>query len=186
MNLPEIHNSSFTLKSQSGWESFECMYLLEHDLFTATIVTFHHVWASTASRRVSGYSRACGRATVCVGGLGYTQPYTQPFIPSWDVVHATCVMCRVITDGRVLVRTLRAGQRQAVRSQEVIQVLVAVAGRQRGTTLIALQREWETPKTRVPPRVCWGHGGVCALNNVKLWELLHSGSPKVVRISRVH
>lgn len=158
------------------------MRLLKHDLFTAAIVTLHHVRVCTPS----DYTRACGWTTICIWGLGHTQPHTQSFIPGWDIVHAASVLCGVITDGRVLVRTLRARQRKAVRSQKIIQILVTIAGWQWGTTFTALQREWETPKTRVPSWVCGGQSRVRALDNVKLRELLHWRSSKIVRVSRVH
>lgn len=57
----------------------------------------------------------------------------------------------VVADGGVLIGALRAGERKAVGTQEVVQVLVAVARRQGGAAVTAVQREWEAAKSRVSP-----------------------------------
>lgn len=106
--------------------TFDPFCCLEHDLLTAAVVTLHHVWASITARCPSSRSRPSGSAAVRIWRLCYAQTHTEPLIAAGDVVHAASVLGRVVAYGCVLVRALRAGQRQTVRPQEVIQVLIAV------------------------------------------------------------
>lgn len=90
----------------------------------------------------------------------------------------------VVADGRVLVGALGAGKRKPVGTQEVVQVLVAVAGREGSAAVAAIQWEWEAAESRVSPRV-HGGGGVRVLYDVKLGELLDCWTAIVVRVCRI-
>lgn len=82
---------------------------------------------------------------------GDAQAHAESLVACGHVVEAAGVLGGVVTDSRVLVGTLRAGKRKPVRTQEVVQVLVAVARRQRRTAVAAVQGEGEAAESRVPP-----------------------------------
>lgn len=87
----------------------------------------------------------------------------------------------VVTDGGVLIGALRAWQRKSIWTQEVIQVLVAVAWWQRRSAVAPFQWEGEATEARVPARV-HGGGGVGVFYDVKLRELLDRRAAVIVGI----
>lgn len=165
---------------------------LKHDLLTASIIAPHHAGTVVAVQVLPRGSslRLGGIRRRWVGMLrvrrhGHAQTHAEPLVASGDVVQAACVLGGVVADGGVLVRALRPRQREPVGTQKVIQVLVAVARRQRSTPVTAVQGEREAPESRVPARVHSG-GGVSVLYDVELWKLLNAGTTVVVWISWVH
>lgn len=170
----------------------------EHHLLTAAVVALHHTGPVEAAGvqcppgsglRLSlvlavGWRR-WRTGLLGVGWHGHTEAHAEPLVPSGHVVQAARMRRRVVADGRVLVGTLGARQRQPVWTQEVVQVLVTVTGRQRGAAVAAVQRERETAKPRVPARFHGGRGEA-VVYDVELGELLDRRAAVVVRVSRVH
>ena len=161
---------------------------LEHDLFTAPIVTLNHVQTIQSVRVQCCWSCLCrcGVSAVIIGRLGNAQSHTESPVTTGNIIHAACMLGRVVTYGCVLVRALGAREGQAVGPQEVIQVLIAVTGRQGSATITTVKRERKPPKTRVPTRVHCVHWSVGIFHNVKLRELLCCWPAIVVWISRIY
>lgn len=90
----------------------------------------------------------------------------------------------VVADGGVLVGALGAGKRKPVGAKEVVQVLVAVAGRQGSAAVAAVQWEWKPTESGVSARV-HGGGGVGVLYDVELGELLDCWAAIVVGVCRI-
>lgn len=167
-------------------------FLLEHDLLAAPVIAPHRagpiVVASALSRGpglgLGGVRRRGLLGLLGVGRHGHAEAHAQPLVAPRDVVQAARVLRGVVADGGVLVGALSAGERKPVRAQEVVQVLVAVAGRQGRAAVAAVQGERETAEPGVPARVRRG-GGVGVLDDVELGELLDGGAPVVVRVGWV-
>lgn len=165
---------------------------LKHDLLAAPVVALHDARSVKAAGvlrrrpglRLGGVVRRRRAGPLGVRRHGHAQTHAESLVAARDVVHAARLLRGVVADGRVLVGALGARQREPVGPQEVVQVLVAVAGRQGGAAVAAVQREREAAESRVPARV-HGGGGVGVLHDVKLGELLDRRAAVVVRVCRV-
>lgn len=165
---------------------------LKHDLFTAPVIALHNARPVVASRvlprrsrlRLGGVWRRRRAGPLRVRWHGHAQTHAESFVASRDVVEAARVLGGVVADGGVLVGALGAGKRKPVGAQEVVQVLVAVAGRQGSTAVAAVQWEWEATESGVSARV-HGGGGVGVLYDVELGELLDCWAAIVVWVCRI-
>lgn len=81
---------------------------------------------------------------------GDAQTHTKSLV-TLDAVKAAGFLGRVVADGRVFVRALGAGEWLTIRTQELVQILIAVARWERCTAVTAFQWEWEAAESRVPP-----------------------------------
>lgn len=166
---------------------------LKHHLLAAPVVTLHHAWPVAAAWVLSCFSGLrlglvqvrCRRRAglLSVWGHGDAEAHAESLVAR-DVVEAAGVLGRVVADGGVLVGALRARKRKTVWTQEVIQVLVAVARWQGCTAVAAVQREREATKPRVPAGV-HGGGGVSVFYDVKLREILDRRTAVIVRVCGV-
>lgn len=166
---------------------------LKHHLLAAPVVTLHHAWPIAAAWVLSCFSGLrlglvqvrCRRRAglLSVWGHGDAEAHAESLVAR-DVVEAAGVLGRVVADGGVLVGALRARKRKTVWTQEIIQVLVAVARWQGCTAVAAVQREREATKPRVPAGV-HGGGGVSVFYDVKLREILDRRTAVIVRVCGV-
>lgn len=131
---------------------------LKHDLLAAPVVALHHAGPVVAVQvlppgsglRLGGSRRHRRGGPLRVRGHGHAHAQAEPLVAAGVAVQAARALAGVVAHGGVLVGALGAGQREPVGPQEVVQVLVAVAGRQRGAAVAAIQREREAAESRVP------------------------------------
>lgn len=137
--------------------------LLEHHLLAAPVVTLHHVGALVVGRWQGLGSDAglVAQLAVGVGGLGHAQAHADPLVARLGLVRDPLALHQlrwVVADGRVLVLALGRPHVHGAQRQEVLQVLVAVAGWDGGSLVALVQREGEAPVESDRLRVCWGRG----------------------------
>lgn len=164
-------------------------FVLKHDLLTAPVIALHDAGPVIAAwvlprgsrLRLDRVWRRRRAGLLRVRGHGHAQAHAESLIAPRDVVQAAGVLRGVVADGGVLVRALGTRKRKPIRTQEVIQVLVAVAWRQGRAAVASVQREREAAKPRVSARV-HGGGGVGVLHDVELRELLDGRSAVIVGI----
>lgn len=93
--------------------------------------------------------------TVCIGGLGHAQPHAHPLVARVGLVWDTLALHQlgwVVADGCVFVLALGSSH---VQWQEVLQVLVAVAGWDRGPLVALVQWEGKAPVKSDRFCICW-------------------------------
>lgn len=137
--------------------------LLKHDLLAAPVVALHHVGALV----VGGWKGLCSdvglvaHLAVCVGGLGHAQAHAHPLVAGVGLVRDALALHQlgwVVADGCIFVLALGGSHVHGAERQEVLQVLVAVAGRDGGSFIALVQWEGKAPVKSNRLRVCWWRG----------------------------
>lgn len=137
--------------------------LLKHHLFAAPVVTLHHVRALVVGgwKGLGSDAGLVAHLTVRIGRLGHAQAHAHPLVPRVGLVRSTLTLHQlrwVVADGCIFILALGGSHVHRAERQEVLQVLVAVAGRDGGPLVALVQREGETPVKSDWLRVCWWRG----------------------------
>jgi len=137
--------------------------LLKHHLLTAPVVALHHVGALVVGgwQGLGSDAGLVAPLAVRVGGLGHAQAHAHPLVAGVGLVRDALALHQlgwVVADGCIFVLALGGSHVPRAEWQEVLQVLVAVAGRDGGPLVALVQREGKAPVKGDWLGVCWWRG----------------------------
>lgn len=136
---------------------------LKHHLLAAPVVALHHVGALVVGgwKGLGSDAGLVAHLAVRVGGLGHAQAHAHPLVAGVGLVRDTLALHQlgwIVADGRIFVLALGGSHVHGAERQEVLQVLVAVAGWDGGPLVALVQREGKAPVKSDWLRICRWRG----------------------------